>query len=199
MNITRGTWIFGQCRFKIVFFTYLSVFSFFFLFCFFLSATWCNKKEYANEEADKAAKEATSFSSNVIRRRIPYRDLVVTLHHTEKQSWNKVWNTSKKTNTHNITQDFDQTMSTHNMKIKDRIVTTRLRTGTLQTHAWVAIKKKKQNPQCVSNATEFYQPIVFYSNAASTTLKVKKYRITSPAAMTSQKTLRKCPELSKGN
>ena len=30
---------------------------------------------------------------------------------------------------YNITQDFYQTMSTHNMKRKDRIVTTGLRTG----------------------------------------------------------------------
>ena len=48
----------------------------------------------SNEEADIAAKEATS--PDVIRRRIPYQDLVVTLHHAEKQSWNKIWNTSKK-------------------------------------------------------------------------------------------------------
>ena len=48
-----------------------------------------------NEEAD-IAKEATPPSSDVIRRRIPYQDLVVTLHHAEKLSWNKIWNTSKK-------------------------------------------------------------------------------------------------------
>ncbi|XP_043529334.1 uncharacterized protein LOC122538903 [Frieseomelitta varia] len=82
-----------------------------------------------NEEADIAAKEVTSPSSDVIRRRIPYQDLVVTLHYAEKQSWNKIWNTFRRTKTHNITQDFYQTMPTHNMKRKDRIVMTRLRTG----------------------------------------------------------------------
>ncbi|KAK9296915.1 hypothetical protein QLX08_009224 [Tetragonisca angustula] len=54
------------------------------------------------EEADIAAKEATSPASNVIRRRIPYQDYVVSLYHAEKQSWNKIWNTSKKTKTHEI-------------------------------------------------------------------------------------------------
>ncbi|XP_043515044.1 uncharacterized protein LOC122531306 [Frieseomelitta varia] len=46
----------------------------------------------ADEEADMAVKEATSPSSDVIRRRIKtYQDLVVTLHHhAEKQSWNKI-------------------------------------------------------------------------------------------------------------
>ena len=46
----------------------------------------------------------------------------------------------------------------------------------------MSIYLKKQNPQCVTNAIEFYQPIIFYLNAASTTLK--KYKITSPAALT---------------
>ena len=59
-----------------------------------------HQKIKGNEEADIAAKEATSPSSNVIRRQIPYQDLVITLHHTEKQSLNKIWNTSKKTKTH---------------------------------------------------------------------------------------------------
>ena len=43
-------------------------------------------KRICNEEADITTKEATSPSSDVIRRRIPYQDLVVTLHHAEKQS-----------------------------------------------------------------------------------------------------------------
>ena len=60
---------------------------------------------------------------------------------------------------------------------------TRLRTG----HEYLLKKKKKQNSQCVSNAIEFYQPIIFCLNAASTTLKLQKYKVTSAAALTSQK------------
>ena len=40
-------------------------------------------KRICNEEADITTKEATSPSSDVIRRRIPYQDLVVTLHNAE--------------------------------------------------------------------------------------------------------------------
>ena len=80
-------------------------------------------------------------SSDVIRRRIPYQDLAVTLHHAEEKSWN----TSKKTQTHDITQDFYQTTPTHNMKGKDRIVVTRLGTGHCKlTHVYL-LKKKKRN------------------------------------------------------
>ena len=73
----------------------------------------------------------------------------------------------------NLTQDFYQTMPTHNMKRKDRIVMTRLKTGHCKlTHEYL----KKQNPQCVSNATEFYQPIIFCLNVSSTTLKGKSIK-----------------------
>ena len=48
---------------------------------------------------------------------------------------------------------------------------------------------------CVSNATEFYQPIIFYLNAASTTLKGKNTKSLHPDVA---ETHRKRPELSKG-
>ena len=49
-----------------------------------------------------------------------------------------------------------------------------LRTGHCKlTHDYLLEKKNRNPPQCVSNATEFYQPIVFYLNAASITLKGK--------------------------
>ena len=65
---------------------------------------------------------------------------------------------------------------------------TRLRTG----HEYLLKKKKKQNSQCVSNAIEFYQPNIFYLNAASTTLKRKNNFTSSPDVA---ETHGKCPEL----
>ena len=62
--------------------------------------------------------------------------------------------------------------STNNMKRKDRIVMTRLRTGHCKlTHGYLF--KKTEPPMCIQCVTEFYQPIILYLNAASTTLKGK--------------------------
>ena len=96
----------------------------------------------SNEDADIAAKEATSPSSNVTR--IPYQDLVVSLYHAENHG-TKYETTSKKIKAHEITQDFYQTMPTHNVKRKDRIVMTRLRRCKL-IHEYLF--KKTESPVC---------------------------------------------------
>ena len=71
----------------------------------------------SNEEADIAGKETTSFSSDVIRRRIPYQNLVVTpCQKTIMEQNRKCLQKNKKT--HEIIQDFNQTMPTNNMKSK---------------------------------------------------------------------------------
>ena len=58
--------------------------------------------------------------------------------------------------------------------------------STLQTHTWVSIKKKKQNPQCVSNATH---RLLF--ECSKYHAQKQKYKITSPDVA---ETHRKYPE-----
>ena len=56
----------------------------------------------------------------------------------------QTWNTLKKTKTDEITQDFYQTMPINNMKGKDRIVMTRLRTRHCKlTHEYLLKRKNR--------------------------------------------------------
>ncbi|XP_076632273.1 uncharacterized protein LOC143347185 [Colletes latitarsis] len=100
-----------------------------------------------NEAADTAVKEATALPPNNTRRQVPYQDLIVVLRYIEQQSWNKIWTTSKKIKTHDVTQDFFQIMPSNNMRRKDRIIMARLRTGHCKfTHEYLI--KKTEPPMC---------------------------------------------------
>ncbi|XP_076623203.1 uncharacterized protein LOC143342823 [Colletes latitarsis] len=104
-----------------------------------------------NEAADTAAKEVTAFPPDNTGRQVPHQDLIVALRHIEQQSWNKIWTTSKKTKTHDVTQDFFQIMPSNNMRRKDRIIMARLivRTGHCKlTHEFL-IKKTEPPVHCL--------------------------------------------------
>ncbi|XP_076626843.1 uncharacterized protein LOC143344561 [Colletes latitarsis] len=134
-----------------------------------------------NEKADTAAKEAASHSPNEVEGRIPYQDLVTSLKHAEKQEWNIIWTTSKKTKTHDTVQDFYQPMPSA-MTRRERIIMARLRTGHCRlTHEYLI--KKTDPPFC--NVCD--QPLstnhMLYECRRFQTSR-QKYNIEKPTALT---------------
>nr|XP_034172329.1 uncharacterized protein LOC117600695 [Osmia lignaria] len=138
-----------------------------------------------NEAADTAAKEATALPPDDNRRQVPYQDLIVTLRHIEQQAWNKIWITSKKIKTHDVTKDFYQTMPSSNMKRKDRIVMARLRTGHCRlTHDYLI--KKTEPPMCITCKKNITTNHLLFECRRHNTQR-QKYGITSTEVLTTQK------------
>ncbi|XP_076629123.1 uncharacterized protein LOC143345647 [Colletes latitarsis] len=142
-----------------------------------------------NEAADTAAKEATALSPNSTDRQVPHQDLIVALRNIEQRSWNNIWTTSKKIKTHDVTQDFFQIMPSSNMRRKDRIIMSRLRTGHCKlTHEYLI--KKTEPPMCtVCMKIITINHLLFECTIYNT--QRKRYKITSAEALTTKKHVEK--------
>ncbi|XP_076626788.1 uncharacterized protein LOC143344536 [Colletes latitarsis] len=79
-----------------------------------------------NEEADVAAKDATTLPPTEITVPIPCQDLINHIKKTTKEEWNRIWTTTKRTKIHDIIQNFYQPIPICNLNRKEKAIMSRL-------------------------------------------------------------------------